>query len=55
MVDLQRPIRGIWNIVCDRMQGSHKNSDGDAPADSVLSEKFSGPESSENFIRADLS
>jgi hypothetical protein len=55
MVDLQRPIRIIWNIVRGWTQAGRKNSDADAPTDSVLSEKFSDAESPENFIRADLS
>jgi hypothetical protein len=55
MVDLQRCMSGIWNIVCARIQAGRKNSDADASPDSVFGRKFSGRDSRENFIRADLS
>jgi hypothetical protein len=55
MVDLQRSIGCIWNIVRASMQDIHRNSDINASTDFYLSEKFSHPDSAENFIRADLS
>jgi hypothetical protein len=55
MVDLQRPIRGIWNIVRATKQDGRENSNAAASAKSVLGEKFSDPDSPGNFIRADLS
>ncbi|HKS19565.1 MAG TPA: hypothetical protein VJS63_10200 [Bradyrhizobium sp.] len=54
MVDLQRSIGCIWNIVRSGTQGGRGNSDADASAESVSSEKFSPPESGENIIRPDL-
>jgi hypothetical protein len=45
----------IWNIVRANLQEGAKNSDATPPADSLCSEKFSRPDSGENFIRADLS
>src|SRR5215207_445333 len=54
MVDLQRSMGCIWNIVRGNLQEGPRNSDTDPPADSLSSEKFSRPDSNENFIRADL-
>jgi hypothetical protein len=45
----------IWNIVRANLQEGARNSDDTPPVDSLCSEKFSGPDSGENFIRADLS
>jgi hypothetical protein len=55
MADLQRSMGCIWNIVSVRIQADRKNSDADASAHSVPRRKFSGRDSAENFIRADLS
>jgi hypothetical protein len=44
----------IWNIVRNGMQDGRKNSDADAFAVANSDEKFSAPESGENFIRQDL-
>ena len=55
MVDLQRRIEAIWNIVLGEMQDGPRNSDGAPLLNSLFSEKFSAPDSGENFIRADLS
>jgi hypothetical protein len=54
MVDLQRRIGDIWNIVLGEMQDGRRNSDGDPSGNSHFSEKFSAPDSDENFIRVDL-
>jgi len=54
MADLQRSMGCIWNIVRAGTQGGRKNSDADASRESDFSEKFSRPESAENFIRSDL-
>jgi len=54
MVDLQRSIGCIWNIVRARLQDTRRNSDMNASTDFYPSEKFSRPDSGENFIRADL-
>jgi hypothetical protein len=54
MVDLQRSMGCIWNIVRARMQDIRRNSDMNASTDSNSSGKFSLPDSSENFIRSDL-
>jgi hypothetical protein len=54
MVDLQRSMGCIWNTVRARLQDIRRNSDMNASTDSYLSEKFSRPDSGENFIRADL-
>jgi hypothetical protein len=54
MVDLQRSMGYIWNIVRVRMQDIRRNSDMNASTDSNSSEKFSLRDSGENFIRADL-
>jgi hypothetical protein len=51
MVDLQRPISGIWNIVLAEIQACIQNSDAALSNESVLSEKFSGRNLNENFIR----
>jgi hypothetical protein len=55
MVDLQRSIGYIWNSVRARLQDIRRNSDINASTHFHLSEKFSHPDSAENFIRADLS
>jgi hypothetical protein len=55
MVDLQRSMGCIWNIVRAKLQEGPTNSDTDPQTDSLSSEKFSYPDSGENFIRADLS
>jgi len=55
MVDLQRSMGCIWNIGCARIQAGGKKSDADASPEQVFSWKFSGRDSRENFIRADLS
>jgi hypothetical protein len=55
MVDLQRSMGCIWNIVRANLQEGPRNSDADPPVDSLSSEKFSHRDSGENFIRADLS
>ena len=44
----------IWNIVRRRLQDGGKNSDAPAPAATISEQKFSAPESDENFIRQDL-
>src|SRR5882672_10521128 len=54
MVDLQRSMGCIWNIVRANLQEGPRNSDTDPPLDSLSSEKFSRPDFGENFIRADL-
>jgi hypothetical protein len=54
MVDLQRSMGCIWNIVHGGMQDIRRNSDMNASTDSHSSEKFSAADSDENFIRADL-
>jgi hypothetical protein len=54
MADLQRSMGCIWNIDHAGMQDIRRNSDSSASADSDLREKFSRPDSPENFIRADL-
>jgi hypothetical protein len=54
MVDLQRSMGCIWNTVRARVQDIRRNSDINASTDSYPSEKFSHPDSAENFIRADL-
>jgi hypothetical protein len=54
MVDLQRSMGCIWNIVRARLQDIRRNSDINASTDSNPSGKFSRPDSSENFIRPDL-
>jgi hypothetical protein len=51
MVDLQRSMGRIWNIVCAGKQDGPRNSDTASPEDSLSGEKFSFPDSSENFIR----
>jgi hypothetical protein len=51
MVDLQRSIGCIWNIVRAGMQDGPRNSDTTPPEDSLSGEKFSFPDSGENFIR----
>jgi hypothetical protein len=53
MVDLQRSMDCIWNIVWARVQDIRRNSDMNASTDSDLSEKFSSPDSAEKIIRAD--
>jgi hypothetical protein len=55
MVDLQRCISRIWKTVPARFQAGWKNSDAGASQGRVFRRKFSGPDSGENFIRADLS
>jgi hypothetical protein len=44
----------IWNIVRRQLQDGGKNSDAPAPAAAISAQKFSAPESDENFIRQDL-
>jgi hypothetical protein len=44
----------IWNIFRCGMQGGRKNSDADAFVVANSDEKFSAPESGENFIRQNL-
>jgi hypothetical protein len=55
MVDLQRSIGYIWNIIRVRIQAGRENSDAGTSPAMVLRENFSHRDSSENFIRADLS
>src|SRR4051794_34444777 len=54
MVDLQRSMACIWNIVRAGMQDGPGNSDGEPSQESLSGEKFSFPDSPENIIRADL-
>jgi hypothetical protein len=54
MADLQRSMGGIWNIVRAGTQDVRQNSDAGAFTESDCREKFSPPESGENFIRPDL-
>jgi hypothetical protein len=54
MADLQRSMGCIWNIVRAGTQDVRQNSDAGAFTESDCREKFSPPESGENFIRPDL-
>jgi hypothetical protein len=54
MVDLQRSMGCIWNIVRVAAQDGPRNSDTAPPSASLSGEKFSTVDSRENFIRLDL-
>jgi len=54
MVDLQRRIDHKWNTLRRWMQDDPENSDIGTSQGRDQSQKFSGMESCENFIRSDL-